>query len=65
VLVQIMIGAGESMRKDPAFEIAAEGSLGIGRRCSPAQADKWRLSAAQYGLARQCPQREICAKALR
>ena len=33
VLALVAVGAGESMRKDAAFEIAAEGSLDMGRRC--------------------------------
>ena len=33
VLALVAVGAGEAMRKDAAFEIAAEGSLDMGRRC--------------------------------
>ena len=64
VLALVAVGAGESMRKDAAFEIAAEGSLDMGRRCFTVLAAGELQPGFEVGLDDAIPQRPLGTAAL-
>ena len=64
VLALVAVGAGEAVGEDAAFEIAAEGSLDMGRRCFTVLAAGEFQPGFEVGLDDAIPQRPLGTAAL-
>lgn len=64
VLALVAVGAGEAVGEDAAFEIAAEGSLDMGRRCFTVLAAGELQPGFEVGLDDAIPQRPLGTAAL-
>ncbi len=64
MLALVAVGAGEAVSKDAAFEIAAEGSLDMGRRCFTVLAAGEFQPGFEVGLDDAIPQRPLRTAAL-